>query len=256
MELIYKDIRNWFNEYTLDYAEGYDRANIILKIEHSRRVAKDSYDIAKALQFDDSDCILAKIIGILHDIGRFEQYRRYGTFSDARSVDHAAFGIEIIKKHGILKELDDNDHEVAIKAVLYHNLLHLPEENNQRVILFARLLRDADKLDIFKVLTEYYLIRHKNRNRTLELDLPENGDFSQEVYEAVMNKQDVDFKNIKNLNDFKLLQAGWIFKLYFAPAIKLFIDRNYFSIIKAALPKDPRSDEIIKKINTYLENNS
>jgi len=253
MKLICKDIRNWFNEYVLDFAEGNDRQNIILKIEHSQRVAADIIAISQALGLSGDKLYLAEIVGILHDVGRFEQYKRYGTYSDAKSVDHARFGVGILQKMKVLKDLPEKEQELVTKAILYHNRLILPADENEEILFYSRLLRDADKLDIFKVVTDYYAIRDQGRNETLELDLPEHGDVSEAVYQAVYDKENVDFKLIKNLNDFKLLQAGWVYNLNYIPTIRFFKERDYLAKIKNAMPTEKRLDEIFLMINAYID---
>ena len=76
-----------FAEYTghYDCSDG----KIKLKIDHTYRVAGLCRRIASSLGLNDAEAGLAWVIGMLHDIGRFEQLRKYGTFSDAESIDHA-----------------------------------------------------------------------------------------------------------------------------------------------------------------------
>ncbi|MDP8221708.1 MAG: HD domain-containing protein [Candidatus Stygibacter frigidus] len=249
----YIDIRNWFNEYTSDFAEGADRQNIILKIEHTQRVASDIIEIGTELGLTRTQLDLAKIAAQLHDIGRFEQYRRYGTFNDGKSTDHAVLGLEVLQEKKILQELPPESQEIIIKSIKYHNKLSVPQDESQEVFFYCKLLRDADKLDIFKVVTDYYAIRHLDRNETLELDLPENGDVSVVVFESVKNREPVDFKLIKNLNDFKLLQAGWVFELNFIPTIRLFKERGYLSKLEKSLPSEEGLAEIFQMIRAYIE---
>ncbi|MDP8209310.1 MAG: HD domain-containing protein [Candidatus Stygibacter australis] len=249
----YKNLRNWFDEYTSDYAEGTDRHNIILKIEHTQRVVSDINEIGIELGLTRTRLDLAKIIGLLHDIGRFEQYRRYGTFSDTKSIDHAELGVEIIIEKEILQDLPQGIREIVLNSIKYHNKLTIPENESEELIFYSKLLRDADKLDIFKVVTDYYKIRYLGRNETLELDLPETGDVSRIVYESVKQRQPVDFKMIKNLNDFKLLQAGWVFEVNFIPTIRLFKERGYLSMIEDSLPSDEGLGEIFQMIRVYIE---
>lgn len=81
-----------------DYVEAYDSRNqrITLKIEHSKRVAGLCERIAESNGLKQDDLDLAWTIGLLHDMGRFEQLRRWGTFSDARSTNHAKLGAEVL----------------------------------------------------------------------------------------------------------------------------------------------------------------
>ena len=80
-------IKQTFASYTEKYDP--DDPKIKLKINHTYRVADLSERIAATVPGSDAD--LTWLAGMLHDIGRFEQVRRYGTFLDGKSVDHAAF---------------------------------------------------------------------------------------------------------------------------------------------------------------------
>lgn len=46
----------------------------------------------KSIDLDGGDQNFSWFLGLLHDIGRFEQVKRFGTFSDIQSVDHAGRG--------------------------------------------------------------------------------------------------------------------------------------------------------------------
>ena len=146
-------------EVFIAYTDGYnsDDEKIILKIEHTYRVAELSMKIAQNLEMLTKDVKLAWLIGMLHDIGRFEQIRRYGTFEDAKSVSHAKLGVEILFDDGVLGEfsqLDCNDKEVLQKAILYHSDYKMPADLSDRELLFCNIIRDADKIDILKVVYE------------------------------------------------------------------------------------------------------
>ena len=91
------------------YVSGYNAADpkIRLKIDHTYRVAGLCARIAAATGAADVE--LAWLCGMLHDIGRFEQVRRYGTFVDAVSIDHAVLGADLLFREGLLDifSLDD-----------------------------------------------------------------------------------------------------------------------------------------------------
>ncbi|MCR5097835.1 MAG: HD domain-containing protein [Lachnospiraceae bacterium] len=146
-----------FKEYT-DHYDSKD-TKVWLKIEHSYRVCDIALQIASSVFSDDKDIELAWIMGLLHDIGRFEQLRRYGTFLDAHSIDHAELGADILFKDGIIDRfntdgLPDDWMILTEKAIRLHNKLNLPGDLTVREKLFCDILRDADKVDIFRVLAE------------------------------------------------------------------------------------------------------
>ena len=94
------------NKVLKEYIERYDDSNGRIKIKkiHIFNVAKNAKKIAQNLQLSEEDIKLAELIGLLHDIGRFEQVKRYHTFADRESVNHAALGIEILFNDGMIRE--------------------------------------------------------------------------------------------------------------------------------------------------------
>ncbi len=141
------------------YTNEYDAANpkIKLKIDHTYRVASLCERIARSIDLSDEDVDLTWCSGMLHDIGRFEQLRRYNTFVDSKSIDHARFGIELLYGPDRLLDrfFDNTDDEeffhLLYTAIYYHSDYRLPEDLNEREVMFANILRDADKVDIFRV---------------------------------------------------------------------------------------------------------
>lgn len=143
------------------YISRYDRDNkmISLKAEHTFRVADNCELIARSLKMSEELVDFAWFLGLLHDIGRFEQVKRYGTFVDAVSVDHAEFGADLLFKENHIHEflerpISDEWMSVLDTAIRAHNKLEISEEYDKRTRRFCELIRDADKLDIFRVVNE------------------------------------------------------------------------------------------------------
>ncbi|MDE7477724.1 MAG: HD domain-containing protein, partial [Lachnospiraceae bacterium] len=140
-----------FEKYTSNYDISDEKVR--LKIEHTYRVCELCETIAKSAGFDENEIEIAWLTGLLHDVGRFEQLRRYGTFSDAQSIDHAEFGADILFKEGKIRDYieDTSEDELLEKAVRCHSAYRIPENYTSHERKFANLLRDADKIDILKV---------------------------------------------------------------------------------------------------------
>ncbi len=167
----------------LTYVKNYDASNprVALKIEHSLRVADLCRTIAQNEHYQKNDCDLAWLIGLLHDIGRFEQLRRWNTFSDAQSTSHATLSVEVLfdvkddENNSNKNNNDNNDVErtgknannavllrsfiddtlednLIRKAVGLHSVFHLPDTLSNREHVFCSIVRDADKLDILEVM--------------------------------------------------------------------------------------------------------
>ena len=101
-----------------------------VKKEHSLRVAEIAYTLSEKQKFSETDQYLAYIIGLFHDIGRFKQLIEYNTFHDAKSIDHADFGVDVLKDEGLLNGLTDEQIEIVFIAIQYHNKRELPKEIN------------------------------------------------------------------------------------------------------------------------------
>jgi putative nucleotidyltransferase with HDIG domain len=253
-EEIVEELENWFTGYVRKFKSGNPdwRPNVILKEEHTRRVCKEILCLGRKIGLSDEDLRLAKVIALLHDIGRFEQFARYQTFVDLNSVNHAVLGVKILKETGVLNRLDKSLRDLILRVILYHNRFALPKKETKKCLLFAKLLRDADKLDIWRVLTDYYRQKDGKRNTAIELDLPDTPGISSNVYRDLMDGRIVKITHLKNLNDFKLLQIGWIYDINFVQTLQCVQERGYLEIIRDVLPKSEKIAEIFDVLQTHV----
>jgi len=258
-EYLLPKIKAWFEEYVhrFDSNDAVFQENFDLKTEHTRRVCEVIRDIGKSLYLSPEDLCLAEASALLHDIGRFEQYKRYRTFADYKSEDHAALGVRVIRENRILDNLDPVSAKILIRAVGCHNNAWLPDRESTRSLLFLKLLRDADKVDIWRIVTEYYQSSGNNRNRTIELDLPDIDYVSPPVYSALMSDRLVQMTDLKTLQDFKLLQIGWIYDVNFPRTFQIVRENGYLETIRDALHQESsRIKEIYERARAHLYRNA
>jgi len=252
-------LKHWFEDYVTQFSSDDPilQENVDLKAKHTRRVCKDVIDIGASLDLSKEDLCIAEASALLHDIGRFEQYSRYRTFSDYRSEDHAALGVKIIQAKRVLDRLEPAAADIIVRVVGYHNRAVLPVGEGERCLFFLKLLRDADKVDIWRVVTEYYQNAENNRSQTIELNLPDIEGVSDPVYEALMNGKLVQMADLKTLQDFKLLQIGWIYEVNFPGTFQIVREKKYLEKIRDALPQEvPRITAIYERASAYLDGNS
>ncbi len=141
------------------YTRGYDPEDpkIALKIAHTYRVADNCEKIARSIDLPDEDVELAWLSGMLHDVGRFEQVKRYNTFIDSESVDHAEFGADLLfgKDRLIDGYTSDRSCDELLEIVIrQHNKYRMSKSVEGRTLVFCNILRDADKVDILRVNVE------------------------------------------------------------------------------------------------------
>lgn len=146
---------NIFRSYVSNYNAQDDKVR--LKIEHTFRVAKLCERIAVSLGMEAKERDLAWFAGLLHDVGRFEQLRNYGTFIDAESIDHAMYGAHILFDEGRIRDYTEDacEDELLFTAVSAHSAYRIPEGLDERTQRFCHILRDADKIDILKVNVDF-----------------------------------------------------------------------------------------------------
>ena len=121
---------------------------IELKIEHTLRVKSLCIALAEKAGTDPKEKDLACLCGLLHDIGRFEQWKRYRTYDDAKSADHGDLGAEILIKDSLIDRFSESSHSLLLNVVRYHNKYEVPVDLCDRDRFFANLTRDADKIDV------------------------------------------------------------------------------------------------------------
>ena len=249
-------LTKWFEDYVKEFASDNQdvQVNIALKKNHTLRVRNVIVDIGNSIYLEEEEMYIAEACALLHDIGRFEQHRRYGTFSDANSENHAALGVRIIREHDVLKNFPPEAIKIIIRTVGCHNMSFIPEKVNRDWILFLKLIRDADKIDILYVVTEYYKNSASGSNKALEMHLPDTNTISVAIYESLANGQIALIKNLYSLNDFKLYQMGWVYDLNFLRSLQIFKERGYLEMLRDALPESSKKAEKIYQItNAFLE---
>ena len=238
-----KKVKNVFKKYTDNYDTSDEK--IKLKVDHTYRVAALSERIARSLGLGDDDTNLAWLIGMLHDIGRFEQLKNYGTFSDAESIDHAHYGVELLFEDGIIEKFVGENaakdlkgtkdlKETAVKseneeketkeiseldilrtAIWNHSVYRVEEGLTDRVKMFCNIIRDADKIDILKV------------NYDVTTEELKNSGVTDKVMKAFMEHHAVLRSLKKTPIDNLVGHAALVFELVYNESFKIVKEQGY-----------------------------
>ncbi len=244
MEKIVKNFYSYVNSYQhLGIA-------IIRKIEHSVRVMKLCEELAKKLDFHEEEIQLCMIVGLLHDIGRFEQWKRYQTYVDNQSIDHGDLGAELLEDEAFMRKFNSNKNWDFIirKAVKYHNKYHLPDFSNDLEEKVCKIVRDADKIDIM------YLFA----SGEIEMNIKEEK-ISPKVEEEIHRRCLVSLKNRKNSVDKIVAILAFIFDVEYQESMKIIIDKHYISKIIAKIEAcgfkalNNQVEEINHIIDSYIK---
>lgn len=227
-----------------------EQLNIALKEMHSIRVSENALLIARGEALGENRLPLAETCGFFHDIGRFPQYLRYKTFRDGISVNHGELGAETLKEQGVLERLSENERDNIMWAVRHHNAFGVPASEDAGKTLFLKIVRDADKLDIWRIFCEYSEGPDESKADAVPLGLPELAEYSGEAVETILNKEVVKSGHVSSMNDLRLLQLSWVFDLNFRTSFSLAGDRAIISRLAVALPS---ADDIGRAVSVVQE---
>lgn len=252
------DFENAKNEFD-KYLEKYDKnsGEVNLKKVHTYEVVKLSEYIAKELNLDDEDIEIAKLIGLLHDIGRFEQITTTGSWMDSEKMNHAEYGVKILFENGMIRKFIKTDKydNIIYKAIINHNKLDIEKGLNEKELLHTKIIRDADKLDNFRV-------KEMEELKNIFPFNPETIDYeeiSEKVYNDFMNRKCIVKKDRKTQIDFWISYIAFIFDLNFNISLKYIYDNNYIDkvinrIEYKNVETNKKMEEIRKFSKEYIKN--
>ena len=251
----YHELKKWFNEYTEKFNKGSKekKKNINLKITHSKRVSENMEEIIEDFEMSEYERYLAKIIALYHDIGRFKQYEEYNTFSDYKSDDHGIIGVNVIKENHLINDIKKDYQDIIYKAIKNHNnaKLNLNNFTNDKELFYAKLIRDADKLDIWNIFMKKY--KNEDENNYL-INLSYNPKISDEIYNKVLNRESIKYNKLKTVNELKLMQMSWVYDINFKKTLEIIEKRNYIKTIYNSMDKSEKADKIHNNIKQFIEN--
>lgn len=272
-----KNVINAFAEYVRNYDPSDEK--IKLKIDHTYRVAGLCQRIAESLGLSELDVDIAWLLGMLHDIGRFEQIRRFGTFNDVQSVDHAEFGADLLFKEGLIRkfaegyyeecelaEPENQEDEQIIKnnehhnkdtgllemAIRQHNKYRVKEDLTERQRMFCDILRDADKVDIFKVNADIPMeIIYDVTTEELK-----NGVITKEVLESFYKKETVLKSVRRSAVDHIVGHISLLFELVYKESYRQAKEQGYvYKLLnfKSDVPEvNAEFDDMRKYVDEFL----
>lgn len=262
-----------------EYTDAYDASDekIALKIRHTYRVAGLCEQIARSEKRSEEEQSLAWLLGMLHDVGRFEQLRRYDTFSDADSVDHAQLGADILfagnksgavpaadtgcednavsaadaDEGGMIRELIGDASEDALieTAVRVHSAYRVPEGLDERTELFCHILRDADKIDILRVNIETPLEEIYNTTKEVL--------YHAEVSDAVMEsfyERHATLRSIKRTPvDHIAGHVSLIYELVFPESFRIVQEQGYWKKLIGFPSENPKTAGQLQELREEME---
>ena len=238
------------------YVENYnpDDEKIKMKISHIERVSQIAKNIAIQQNLSEENIELAELIGLLHDIGRFEQVRLYHTFVDKDSINHGEYGVKNLFEDGLIRNFIETEEfdEIIKLSILNHNRSKIQESLTERQNLHAKIIRDADKIDIFATLTV------GDKKAIWEKANLSNDIITDEIYREFIEDKAINYKNRETSADILVSHFAYVYDFNFKESLKIIKENNYIDkLYKRFIFNDEetmkRYNEIYRIVKKYLE---
>ena len=224
------------------------------KYKHSYRVMENSKNIAISMNLSNTEIEIATLIGLIHDIGHFEEIKVRDILKENSKMDHGDFGVKILLEDAYIRkfiEVDKYDN-VILKAIKNHNKFKIEDGLSEKELLFAKIIRDADKLDIFYEGAEIFWTKRE------VLEEINNSKISDKVLAEFRENIVIDRNDTVTKLDRILSIISFIFDINFKYNFKVLKEQSYINRIldKFSFKDEVTSSQIedVRKIvNDYIE---
>ena len=244
--------KEWFADYIKPFYgdDEYINTNLDVKKAHTYKTCQEMRYLVDKFGANADQKLLAETIALFHDLGRFEQFAKYRTYNDSKSVDHNTLALKVLTETGVLEPLEPDEQKIIETAIRCHSLKVLPDDLDDNTSFFAKLIRDADKLDIYRVvITGYKKYLSNPAAYKGELDFADKRDeYSPGIITAVLSGERINYSDLKTLNDMRLIQIGWVFDINFTVTVKCIKKRKILEEIFGFLPQT----KDIEKVRDYV----
>lgn len=241
----------------LENYKNQEKLGFELKVVHTYQVAQNSKKLAEELKLNPEDIELAELIGLLHDIGRFEELKMLNRF-DSIKFDHAGHGIKMLFEDNLIRKfIEDNQYDEIIKqAIQNHSKFEIPKDLETRTLLHCKIIRDSDKLDNFRVKLEEKIEAMFPKIVRTKKEL-ENSEISEPVYESIEKLECVKLKDRKTPLDYLICILAFAFDLNFSVSYQIVKNHDYMNRLidrfDYKLPETKEKMEEIRRIlNRYI----
>ena len=160
-------------------------------------------------------------------------------------MDHGDYGVEVLKKTNLLKNtnIDESDYIVVYKSIKNHNKFEIEPNLTERELLFSKLIRDADKLDILYALGNEEIKGILKQDESLIADKLEKSFF---------NNQKGNIKDIKSNNDGLVITFCYIYDINFKETYQIIKENKYYEKIYQRINRKDIFKKYLEYTNKYI----
>jgi putative nucleotidyltransferase with HDIG domain len=244
LEIAKIEFEKYVNQYNLESPK------MKRKLGHSYRVMENAGEIAESLNLDKEEIEVAKLIGLLHDIAKFGQ-----KYND----DHGDMGAQFLRESNYIRKYieDDKYDDIILKAIKNHNKFQIEEGLTDKELLFAKIIRDADKLDNFRVKKEEK-IEEIFPGKVTKIEEFNNSLISEKVYDNILNNECVDVRDRVHPLDYWICILAFAFDINFKETFEIIKENDYINVLidkfnYTNTDSANKMEEIRKIINEFVE---
>lgn len=249
--------KEFFEKYTAKFIKHKDleiAESMILKQEHCLRVSRLCVKIASNLQLEEDEVWLAEVVGLLHDIGRFAQYEKYLTFDDQQSEDHSEMGIALLNEQEFFTSMPEEISKTIATVIRNHSKESISLKEDKQIVQISQILRDADKLDIWEICVTNLQRNGNFRPESISWNLPPSSTVTDSVVKSIKHGKPVKRKELKSVNDFKLMIMSLVFDLNFRISFQLLSEKQLIKKLYDSMSKKDVVIDAYRELRLFIEN--
>ena len=221
-------------------------------IEHISRVVENSLILADSLGLNENEKAIAEIAALFHDIGRL--YILLPESTEINATEHPDASIVCLKSIGSFNQLDSTTQNIIIQVIKNHNKPELPQKEGETILFYIKLLRDADKLDVWRGTSDYLMRKAAKPNMARDLALSEKAIVTPSFCKIIIEGGIPNKSDLITFNDFIIFQMSWVFDLNYKKSFQIVNQKQYVRHLYESLPKNDNVIEIYRMIRIYIEN--
>lgn len=221
------------------YVKSFDLTdkNIKIKYEHSLKVYQNSVHFIKNHRFTERENHIIKFISLFHDLGRFKQLTKYKTYNDNESIDHGKLSVDILLEYNLLTEFDEEEKRCIIKSIFNHNKPIIENGLTDKELFYSKVIRDLDKLDIYRVYFKYYDKKNK-KIKTIK----------QNFFNSILDNKYINYNEITENIDFVFIKLSWVYDLNFQYTKNKIIENRYLQRLFNKISNNEMKTKLQEKV--------
>lgn len=224
-----------FETFAARYLEEHPEAMLHLKREHTYKVLGYVRVLVGSETFTPEEGRAALLGALYHDVGRFPQYVRWRTFSDAQSENHARLSVRTLRRGCVLDDEPRSVRHAALTTIALHNRYRLPPGLRDSYLKVCHAVRDADKLDIMRIMA-FHLTQPLPTGDVVLHVRDEPSLWTPAIASKILHGEVPSYTEIKYVNDFRMLIGSWVHELHFATSRRLCATSGHIEAILEGLP--------------------